>query len=492
MSDILFIHPNFPAQYRLLAQALARGGEHRVFALGDASWMQAVAFEDITLWQYEASADDQPEGAPPELRGAATERMPKVIPKVVPKVVSEVAPEVTPEAVTEVTPTTAPDYTFEGASALAADRGRVHPYLRGFDAGVRRGQAAIRFLIQKKHQGFEPDVIYVHPGWGDGLFLKDVFPNAFVVGYLEYFYSARGADVGFDAEFPLAFDDIFRVRMLNSLQHHALDSIDLGLCPTEWQKSRYPQAYHSKIAVLHDGIDTERLAPNPQASLPVPECRYRVNGLSAVSPAMTLTCADRVLTYVSRSLEPYRGAHTLIRALPEILAQAPELRVVLVGKFEHSYGPPCTRDDSWFSYYLKEVSGKLTEQMLSRVYCLGWVDYETYIRVLQISRAHVYFTVPFILSWSVLEALSVGCAVIGSDTPPVREIITEGVNARVSPFHDPQALAACALEVLNDPDHCKALRAAARAGVIARYDFRSVVLPRHLALLKQHSPGLSI
>lgn len=488
MSDVLFIHPNFPAQYRLLAQALAQSGAHRVYALGDAAWMQANAFDSITLWQYEVAEKDASVDAD---TAASPESIAEVSPKE--NKHQDAHQDAYQDAHQNTYPEPGDGHTYQPPGQPPGQVHRpVHPYLRGFDSGVRRGQAAIRFLIQKKHQGFEPDVIYVHPGWGDGLFLKDVFPSAYVIGYLEYFYSARGADVGFDAEFPLSFDDIFRVRMLNSLQHHALDAIDLGLCPTEWQKSRYPKAYQAGITVLHDGIDTERLSPDPKASLTVPECSFSINGLRAVSPLATLSPADQVLTFVSRSLEPYRGVHTLVRSLPKILSQAPDARVVLVGKFEHSYGPPCTRAESWFSHYLSMVSEHLTPQMLSRVYCLGWVDYETYVRVLQVSRAHVYYTVPFILSWSALEALSVGCAVIGSDTPPVREIITDGVNGRLAPFHDPAALADCALELLSSPDNNQALRACARESVKGRYDFKSAVLPWHLDLLKAQSPQISI
>lgn len=430
MFNVLFIHPNFPAQYRLLAQALAARTDLAVYALGDDAWMQAVDFPGITLWRYGVDAQESCE---------------------------------------------------------------LHPYIRGFEAGVRRGQAAIRFLLDKKHQGFEPDLIYVHPGWGDGLFLKDVFPNAYVVGYFEYYYRARGADVGFDSEFPLGFDDIFRVRLLNSMQHHALEAVDMGLSPTAWQRACYPSAYRPRIEVMHDGIDTERLAPDPNAALSLAACTYQIGSRQVQSPAIEVNRNTRLVTYVSRSLEPYRGIHPFMRALPAILAQDCDCHVVLVGKLEHSYGPAApAQAESWFGYFLNQLGDQLTDQMLARIHVMGWVDYETYLRVLQCSSVHVYLTVPFILSWSVLEALSVGCLVVGSDTAPVADVITDGVNGLLAPFHDPQAICQRVLWALNHPDKAQDIGANARRLAIERFDFKTKVLPWHLDLISQHQVKFSL
>lgn len=429
MFNVLFIHPNFPAQYRLLAQALAGQQHVAVYALGDDAWMQATEVSGITLWRYSVDAQE-----------------------------SDV----------------------------------LHPYIKGFEAGVRRGQAAIRFLLEKKHQGFEPDLIYVHPGWGDGLFLKDVFPSAYVVGYFEYYYRARGADVGFDSEFPLGFDDIFRVRLLNSIQHHALEGVDLGISPTAWQRSCYPSVYQPHLQVMHDGIDTERLVPKPDATLILPACTYQIGGRCVQSPAIEVAPGARIVTYVSRSLEPYRGIHSLMRALPQILANDADCRVVLVGKFEHSYGPPApAQADSWFAHFLNQLGDQFTDQMLARIHVMGWVDYETYLRVLQVSTVHVYLTVPFILSWSVLEALSVGCLVVGSDTEPVANVITDGVTGLLVPFHDPQGLAAKVLWALNHPDEAQTIGTNARRLAIDKFDFKTKVLPWHLNLIDQHQPRFS-
>ncbi|MDD2761197.1 MAG: glycosyltransferase family 4 protein [Methylomonas sp.] len=406
--DVLFVHPNFPGQFRRLASALAQEPGMRIRALGDQSWMPACDLPGIDYLSYPA----------PEAAGDAT-----------------------------------------------------HPYVKSFEAGVRRGQQVVRTLLPLKHQGFEPDVIYIHPGWGDGLYLKDLFPGARIISLFEYYYRPRGADVGFDPEFPLSFDDIFRVRTLNTLQHHALESFDVGICPTAWQKSRYPDAYQSRLSCLHEGIDTELIKPDPQASYKLP------NGI-------VLNAGDEILTYVSRSLEPYRGFQQLMRALPAILNERPHCQVVIVGKDEPSYGPAPRQESSWRIKYLKEVEGKLDTR---RVHFTGTLPFEDYLKILQVSRAHIYMTYPFILSWSMLEAMSAGCLVLGSDTPPVREVLRHGENGMMFPFFDTQAMAAMAIAVLAQPEAYQALRTAARSSVQLGYDFKTVIYPKHLNIVKQHA-----
>jgi glycosyltransferase involved in cell wall biosynthesis len=420
--DVLFLHPNFPGQFKLLAQALADRPGMRVHALGDRSWMPQNELSGITIWAYD-----------------------------------------TPDA--------------------AADG--VHAYLRGADAAVRRGQVVARFLMVQKQKGFEPDVIYTHPGWGDALYVKDIFPDAQVISLLEYFYQPRGADVGFDKEFPLGMDDIFRVRTLNFVQHMALEGSDIFISPTTWQKSRYPQSYQAGINVIHEGIDTEALQPDSNAQLDIAETTYTIGEQTFSIPSMTLRKGDEVLTFVSRSLEPYRGFHVFMRSLPAVLRHRPKCHVVIVGKLQAHYGPMPRQGGNWRDVLLSEIAPQLDQSMLERIHFLGQVTYARYLQVLQVSRVHAYLTYPFILSWSVLEAMALGSLVVASKTPPVEEVIEDGHNGLLVAFHSPEALAARMAEALTNPEQYDHLRAAARQTVRERFDFTNTVLPLHLQLLDQ-------
>jgi len=344
----------------------------------------------------------------------------------------------------------------------------THPYVQNFEAGVRRGQQVVRALLLHKQAGFEPDVIYIHPGWGDGLFLKELFPAAKIIGLFEYCYHARGADVGFDPEFPLRFDDLFRVPMLNTIQLHALEQCDIKLAPTHWQKSRYPKAYQAEIECLHEGIDTEQVCPNPDA------CFSLANG-------QQLKAGDEVLTFVSRSLEPYRGFHSFMKALPGIMTARPQCQVIIVGEDKPHYGPKAPHAESWKAQYLKQFEGLLDT---TRIHFTGKLKYLDYLSVLQISRVHLYLSYPFILSWSLLEALSAGCLVLGSDTAPVKEVIEHGVNGLLFPFFDTNALVATATVALAQPQDYAHLKQAARRTLQTEYDFKKVVYPQHLKLLR--------
>ena len=404
--EVLFIHPNFPGQFRRVAKALAAKPGFRVVGVGDQSWMvDANGLEGVPVIAY-----------PPPGEGGML----------------------------------------------------VHAYARGFDAAVRRAQQVISTLATYKQQGFEPDVIFVHPGWGDGYFLRDFFPGAKVVGLFEYYYHPRGADVGFDPEFPSTFDDIFRLRTTNATQLLALESCDEGFSPTEWQRSRFPPSWRSRLGLLHEGVDTDLVAPDASAQVALPD-------------GTVLQAGDEVLTFVSRNLEPYRGYHMLMRALPAIMQARPQCRVVLVGGDGVSYGTRPKNGKTYREQYLDEVAAGLD---LSRVHFTGKLPYDTYLKVLQVSRLHVYLTYPFILSWSMLEAMSAGCLVLASDTAPVQEVISHGDNGLLFPFLQPERLAAAAIEALVEPARFDHLRAAARQTVVDRFDFQRVSLPGYLRFLE--------
>jgi len=344
----------------------------------------------------------------------------------------------------------------------------MHPFVRSFESAVRRGQQVVSTLTAYKQQGLEPDVIFVHPGWGDGFYLRDFFPGAKVVGLFEYYYRPRNADVGFDPEFPSSFEDIFRLRTRNATQLLALDSCQEGFCPTEWQRSLFPEVWRERLGVLHEGVDTGVVAPDPAATVQLPD-------------GATFKAGDEVLTFVSRNLEPYRGYHVLMRALPQILRERPNCHVIVVGGEGVSYGLKPKDGISYKQKYLDEVKDSLD---LNRVHFTGTLAFDQYVKVLQVSRAHVYLTYPFILSWSMLEAMSAGCVVLASGTQPVEEVIRHGENGLLFSFHQPERLAAAAVDVLADPGAYESVRQAARATIRDRYDFERIALPAYMKLLE--------
>ena len=405
MTTYLFVHQNFPGQFPHITRALAEQG-HTVVAIGDAKRLhqRIKPHPRIQVFGY------------PEPRGAGAQ---------------------------------------------------THHYLQGLEGHVRRGQAVFRLAQSLAKKGFRPDIVVAHPGWGEALFLKDVFPKARHIQYLEFFYRATGADVGFDPEFPGGVDSECKARIKNSTQLLSFEYADAGISPTQWQKSRYPADWQPRIAQIHDGIDTAKACPDAAAS-------FTIKG------STQLTRADEVLTYVARNLEPYRGFHTFMRAVPGILEQRPAAKILVVGADGVSYGRTAPDNICYREHYLKEWGNAVD---LSRVHFLGKLPYADYLSVLQISSVHLYLTYPFVLSWSMLEAMSAGCVVLGSDTAPVREVIRDGENGFLTDFFGADALAKRASELLNNRKEYAAIRHAARQTILENYDLQQHCLPRMLEFL---------
>ena len=312
-----------------------------------------------------------------------------------------------------------------------------HPYLHRMEDAVLHGQAVARILLQLKRKGWQPDAILAHPGWGETLYAKDVFPDARLVHYCEWFYNAPPldviegkieidraewpyADIGFDPEFPTTFDDLARIRSWNALHLLNLANCDVGISPTQWQKAQHPKEFLDKIVVAHEGIDTENLGPDANALIKTPSGEV----LRANDPDKP------VITYVARNLEPYRGFHTFMRALPQVQREHQNAHVVIVGGDDVSYGSRPKDATSWREKMLAEVGSQLDP---TRTHFLGKVPYADYKRVLQVSSAHVYLTYPFVLSWSCLEAMATGCLMVAGDTAPVREVIAHGQQGLLVP-----------------------------------------------------------
>jgi glycosyltransferase involved in cell wall biosynthesis len=414
--NILFIHQNFPGQFKFLAPALVKQG-HSVRAM-TMQKTEATLWQGVQLVNYTAKRGSTP---------------------------------------------------------------NVHPWLSDFETKTIRAEACFKAALQMKQQGYVPDVIVAHHGWGESLFLKEVWPHAVLGIYCEFFYHPHGADVGFDLEFPATDEgDVCRLRLknLNNLLH--FEVADAGISPTHWQASTFPEPFKQKITVVHDGIDTQAVAPNSAVSLTLK---------MATGQDLVLTRQDEVITFVNRNLEPYRGYHTFMRALPQLLKARPHAKVLIVGADDVSYGarPNAAKYGAakWKDIFANEVRGQISDADWQRVHFLGHVPYQYFIPLLQLSTVHVYLTYPFVLSWSLLEAMSAGCAIVASDTQPLREAIVHNETGKLVNYFDASALAQSVCDLLNSPEERSRLCANARVFAQANYDLQTVCLPMQLAWVEQ-------
>jgi len=324
---------------------------------------------------------------------------------------------------------------------------QTHPAAQEFEAAMLRAEAVAQAANQVRALGFTPDIIIGHHGWGELLIIRDVWPDVPLLGYFEYFYQTTGADVGFDPEFPTPASDFPRIRAKNAVNLLALALDGHGQTPTVWQRSTYPDWAQESISLVPEGVNLDTCRPDPAACE-----RDFVLGNVRIAPG------EKLLTYVSRDLEPYRGFHTLMRALPEILRERPDAHAVLVGGDGASYGfkPP---QGTWRDVLLAELGNRLDRD---RVHFVGRVAYADYVRLLQRSDAHVYLSYPFVASWSLREALAMGCAIVASDTAMLREFVSQRRNGILVSFHDHNSLAEAVLETLEDQALNARLRRAAR------------------------------
>jgi glycosyltransferase involved in cell wall biosynthesis len=327
------------------------------------------------------------------------------------------------------------------------DREATHAAARDFDVGARRAEIVARMARNLKALGFTPDIIIGHHGWGELLDLVDVFPKAPILGYFEFYYSPNSQDVGFDPEFPTTEDQYPRIRAMNIINHLALDLGQHGQTPTHWQHTRYPAWAQPSIRVLPEGARLDTCKPDGRA-------RTKPFSIGAFNVAP----GERLVTYVARNLEPYRGFHVMMRALPDLLRERPDAKVVMVGGDDVSYGARLA-SGTWREILQRELAGKYDA---SRVHFAGQLPYDDYLRLLKRSDAHVYLTYPFVPSWSLREAMACGCAIVGADVEPVREFLTDDKNGLLTPCLDPRQLAEKVLTLLDNPRLNKRLRAGAR------------------------------
>ncbi|PSL21316.1 glycosyltransferase family 4 protein [Shimia abyssi] len=345
----------------------------------------------------------------------------------------------------------------------------VHPWLVDFETKLLRAESCYIAARKLRDQGYIPDVIVAHPGWGESMFLRDLWPSARIGLYYELYYSSEDNDVGFDPEFSKADEqtDAIRLRLknLNNMMHSQI--ADMGISPTQFQADSFPEEYRQIIDVIHDGIDTTVVKPNAEVT-------YRLGD------GRVLTRDDEVITFVNRNLEPYRGYHVFMRALPELLKARPNAQVLIVGGDGVSYGSRPPEGRSWKQIFIDEVRGQISTPNWNRVHFLNKIPYDQFLRLLQISKAHVYLTYPFVLSWSLIEAMAAGASIVASDTAPLREVIRHGETGRLFPFFDGNRMVDEICTVLDSADMRAQMGAAARKLAVETYDLQSVCLPRQL------------
>lgn len=364
-------------------------------------------------------------------------------------------------------------YGCKGVKVVSYSIGRgssaeIHPWVANFETKIIRAEYCFLKAEELKRNGFFPDVIIAHPGWGESLFLKEVWPQAKMGIYCEYYYRTTNSDLDFDPEFgEIDPQDRCKASLKNSIQQLHFEIADAAISPTQFQKQTYPDWFQSKISVIHEGVDTNIVKPHPNSSI-------------TINDTLTLNTNDQVITFVNRSLEPYRGYHSFMRAIPDILDANPESYILIIGGSGKGYGPLPETGGSWMDLFYSEVKNANPETPWNRVFFLGNLEYDVYLSVIQLSSVHVYLTYPFVLSWSLLEAMSAAKAIVASDTKPVQELSNHSTTMKLVSFFDSQELSAEISALLRNDSLRTNLGQSARAFILENYDLKTVCLPRQI------------
>jgi glycosyltransferase involved in cell wall biosynthesis len=409
--NILFIHQNYPGQYREYVPALAASGDCKVAFLTQRTGLPQATDHFIGVYK--------------------TLRRPK------------------------------------------ADAWR---YTRWFETTIGNAGGAAKACKILRDKGYRPDLVTGHANWGELLFVKDVWPDTRLVGLFEYYFIAKGGLVGFDPEFKEA-RDIEQLLFVNNAQTYlTYEKCDAGLSPTQWQLETHPPGLRGKLKAMHDGIRTDRLIPDHDSAITV------------ACGGTTFKRGEEIVTYVARNLEPARGVHTMLRALPRLQKLRPEMRLAVVGGEGVSYGAQAPAGKTFKGMLLKELGNSVD---WSRVHFLGQIPYDSLMQLIRIARCHVYLTVPFVLSWSLLEAMALEKTIVASDVAPVREVMADGKTGFLVDFFKPQDLAERIADVLKHRDNFRSIGVNARNKIVSEYDFLSVRFPAWKAYMNQFLPQAS-
>jgi len=351
-------------------------------------------------------------------------------------------------------------------------RKNIHPALVYTERAVIHGQALYQALLPSKKAGFTPDIILSHSGWGSGMFLKDLFPDSKLLSYYEWYYHSLNSDGLFLRDEPYDPNEQMRIRMKNTPILQDLAAMDHGQCPTGFQHSKFPAIFRDNISVMHDGVDTKFFKPNTKARVKVGDHIF--------------TAEDEVITYVARGMEEYRGFPQFMETVYKLQQRRPNLHVVILGNDRVAYGNK-RKDGKSF----KEAMLEKYEFDMSRLHFMGLQPLSVFCGLMQITKAHVYLTVPFVLSWSMLEAMGTGALVVGSDTEPVKELIKDGENGVLVPFFDTDAIADKICHIVENPADYEPLRKKARQTIVDNYAVKDLV-PSYWDMIKSVANGSHI
>lgn len=336
---------------------------------------------------------------------------------------------------------------------------KTHPYARNFENAILHGQAVARSALKLKPNGLDPDIVVAHSGWGPGLFAKDIWPRAKYVGYFEWYYWPDSPDVVHGDNTDRTMDDELRSRMRNAAILSDLVSCDAGIAPTKFQHAQLPECFRKKVRVIHDGVDTRTYRADRSRKL--------------VIGGLDLSGVDEIVTYVARGMEPYRGFPEFMRTVEKLLKRRPQTHVVIVGEDRVAYGKKLAEGDSWKARMLKELTLDF-----GRVHFTGLLPRNKYLDVLQASSVHAYLTIPFVLSWSMMEAMSAECAIVGSDNTPVRELIDDDLHGALVDMNNIDMVVDKIDALLDDKEKRYSLGAAARQRIVEQYDAKDLMLKR--------------
>jgi glycosyltransferase involved in cell wall biosynthesis len=327
------------------------------------------------------------------------------------------------------------------------------------ERNLRRASRVAELAQQLRQQGLQPDVVVFHSAWGEGLYLRDIWPKAALIAYPELYGRPELMGHGFDPDLgALSEGGRQALRRQNFVALAAIADSDAAVAPTFFQRDTFPAHLRGRFQVIHEGVALDQVQPH-------------ANRHVQIKPGLMLRKGDPVITYVSRSLEPLRGFRTFMRALPLLLERHPTAQVLIVGDATGvSYGRPSAHPQGYWG----EVQALLGHRLdANRIHQLGRVPYAELLAILQISAAHVYLSYPYALSWSLLEAMACGAVVVGSANAPMDEVIRHGENGLLVPFAEHDQLAATLLQVLNDPQGHAPLAVAARRTVEQRYSLQA-------------------
>jgi glycosyltransferase involved in cell wall biosynthesis len=348
-------------------------------------------------------------------------------------------------------------------------RESTHYCSRTFENAIWHAHAV--YDACKAHPDLRPDLIVGHSGFGSTLFLPELYAGVPIINYFEFFYHPHQSDMDFRPEFPPPEIDYLRARARNAMLLLDLENCRHGYSPTHFQQQLFPEVYRPKIDVIFDGIETDIFR--------------RLDNVPRQIAGRSIPASTRIVTYVSRGFESMRGFDIFMRVAERIYQQFSDVVFIVVGSRRVCYGgdEKHIKHKTFYEHAMAQSSYEMDKLIFT-----GLIPVSTLAQVFSLSDLHLYFTVPFVLSWSLMDALACGCTVLASNTAPVREVIENGKNGLLCDFFDVEGFASQAVEVLRDPGAFRHLGTCAVDGIHRNYAI-DVTLPRLTRLFEQATSG---